>query len=104
MDGAGDLDLITGNQSEANRVYLSNGNGTFATGNDVDTQSLRTYSVQLGDLDGDGDLDLVTGNRNQTNLLYLSNGKDLWLEAARAEGEPIPEPKYRPLIYQTPSV
>jgi len=25
--------------------------------------------------------------------------KTLWLEAARANGKPIPEPKYRPAIY-----
>jgi predicted RNase H-like HicB family nuclease len=24
-----------------------------------------------------------------------------WLEAARAHGKPIPEPRYRPAIYQT---
>jgi predicted RNase H-like HicB family nuclease len=27
--------------------------------------------------------------------------KAAWLEAARASGKPIPEPRYRPLIYQT---
>ena len=27
--------------------------------------------------------------------------KAAWLEAARAAGKPIPEPTYRPLIYQT---
>ncbi|MBI5854128.1 MAG: type II toxin-antitoxin system HicB family antitoxin [Nitrospirae bacterium] len=26
-----------------------------------------------------------------------------WLEAARAEGKPIPRPRYRPVIYQTGS-
>jgi hypothetical protein len=26
--------------------------------------------------------------------------KKAWLDAARAEGKPIPEPKYRPIIYQ----
>jgi len=29
--------------------------------------------------------------------------KKAWLEAARAEGKPIPKPKYRPVIYQTPA-
>jgi predicted RNase H-like HicB family nuclease len=28
--------------------------------------------------------------------------KRAWLEAARAEGKPIPEPRYRPAIYQLP--
>lgn len=27
--------------------------------------------------------------------------KDLWIETARAEGKPIPEPQYRPEIYQS---
>jgi predicted RNase H-like HicB family nuclease len=29
--------------------------------------------------------------------------KKAWLEAARAEGKPIPRPRYRPVIYQTGS-
>jgi predicted RNase H-like HicB family nuclease len=29
--------------------------------------------------------------------------KKAWLEAARAEGKPIPRPRYRPAIYQTGS-
>lgn len=27
--------------------------------------------------------------------------KNTWLEAARAQGKPIPRPRYRPVIYQT---
>jgi predicted RNase H-like HicB family nuclease len=26
--------------------------------------------------------------------------KAAWLEAAQAEGKPVPEPRYRPVIYQ----
>ncbi len=26
--------------------------------------------------------------------------KTAWIEAARAHGKPVPEPRYRPLIYQ----
>jgi predicted RNase H-like HicB family nuclease len=33
-------------------------------------------------------------------LRELESAKSAWLEAARAEGKPIPEPKYRPLIDQ----
>ena len=75
LDGDGDLDLLTGEYTQANRVYLANGNGTFAPGSDVDTPTNSTRSVKLGDLDGDGDLDLVTGNSpNQVNRVYLGNG------------------------------
>ena len=33
-------------------------------------------------------------------LQQVENAKELWLEAAHAEGKPIPQPQYRPLIYQ----
>jgi predicted RNase H-like HicB family nuclease len=33
-------------------------------------------------------------------LAQVQKAKDLWLEAARAEGKPIPAPRYRPVIYQ----
>jgi predicted RNase H-like HicB family nuclease len=33
-------------------------------------------------------------------LAQVQIAKAAWLEAARAEGKPIPEPRYRPVIYQ----
>jgi len=33
-------------------------------------------------------------------LEQLEIAKKAWLEAARESGKPIPEPKYRPMIYQ----
>jgi len=33
-------------------------------------------------------------------LTEVQRAKEAWLEAARAEGEPIPRPRYRPAIYQ----
>jgi hypothetical protein len=36
-------------------------------------------------------------------LAEVERAKSLWLEAARAEGKPIPTPKYRPAIYQLAS-
>ena len=74
VDGDGDLDIVAGNDYQVNRIYLGNGNGTFASGNNVDTPTNRTFAMSLGDLDGDGDLDLVTGNRNQVNRVYSGNG------------------------------
>jgi predicted RNase H-like HicB family nuclease len=34
-------------------------------------------------------------------LREVERAKAAWLESARAEGKPIPEPAYRPVIYQT---
>jgi predicted RNase H-like HicB family nuclease len=36
-------------------------------------------------------------------LAEVETAKELWLEAARAEGKPITEPTYRPVIYQLAS-
>jgi predicted RNase H-like HicB family nuclease len=33
-------------------------------------------------------------------LVQVELAKKAWLEAARAEGKPIPKPRYRPVIYQ----
>ncbi len=33
-------------------------------------------------------------------LAQVEIAKAAWLEAARAEGKPIPRPRYRPVIYQ----
>jgi predicted RNase H-like HicB family nuclease len=33
-------------------------------------------------------------------LAEVEKAKQAWLEAARAEGKPVPRPRYRPIIYQ----
>jgi predicted RNase H-like HicB family nuclease len=36
-------------------------------------------------------------------LQELNLAKQAWLEAAQAEGKPVPQPTYRPIIYQLTS-
>ena len=40
------------------------------------------------------------GETPQQALLEVERAKAAWLEAANAEGKPIPPPRYRPAIYQ----
>lgn len=40
------------------------------------------------------------GETPEEALKQVEIAKAAWLEAARAEGKPIPEPRYRPAIYQ----
>ena len=40
------------------------------------------------------------GNTPEEALAEVEWAKAAWLEAARAEGKPIPPPRYRPAIYQ----
>ena len=43
------------------------------------------------------------GNTPEEALRQVEIAKAAWLEAARAEGKPIPRPSYRPVIYQVPA-
>ena len=36
-------------------------------------------------------------------LAEVETAKQLWIESARAEGRPLPKPKYRPAIYKLAS-
>lgn len=40
------------------------------------------------------------GETPQAALAAVLEAKKAWLEAARAEGKPIPPPSFRPVIYQ----
>ncbi len=43
------------------------------------------------------------GPTPQEALCEVEMAKAAWLEAARAQGKPIPPPRYRPAIYQSAS-
>ena len=40
------------------------------------------------------------GNTPEEALAELEKVKIAWIEAAKAEGKPVPPPRYRPAIYQ----
>ena len=54
------------------------------------------YVADIPDLDACSAL----GETPETALTEVEKAKELWLNAARAMGKPIPEPRYRPAIYQ----
>lgn len=43
------------------------------------------------------------GDTPEEALREVLIAKSVWLEAARAEGKPIPLPRYKPVIYQVAS-
>ena len=43
------------------------------------------------------------GKTPEEALVEVKVAKNAWLEAARVEGKSVPEPKYRPVIYQVSS-
>ena len=40
------------------------------------------------------------GSTPEEALAEVEKAKEVWLDAAKAEGKPIPPPRYRPIIYQ----
>jgi len=53
------------------------------------------YIADIPDLDSCS----AFGRSPAEALNEVERAKTLWLEAAKAEGRPIPEPRYRPAIY-----
>ncbi|OUJ76290.1 malectin domain-containing carbohydrate-binding protein [Hymenobacter crusticola] len=76
VDGDGDLDLLTANQSSNTvSVRLNNGQGSFSNGPDVPVGS-APVSVVAADVDGDGDLDILTANSTAGFVsVRLNNGQ-----------------------------
>ena len=71
---------------------------------------MRDYFINIFYSEEDGgyiadipDLEFCSafGNSPEEALAQLKVAKRLWIESAREDGKPIPEPRYRPAIYQT---
>lgn len=43
------------------------------------------------------------GNTPAEALAEVELAREAWIEAAKAEGKPVPRPKYRPVIYKAAS-
>ena len=73
---------------------------------------MRDYHINIFYSEDDGgyiadipDLDTCSafGNTPDEAPKEVQRAKLLWIEAAKAEGKPVPPPKYRPVIYQAQS-
>ncbi|MFT5327120.1 MAG: hypothetical protein ACI8P0_005008, partial [Planctomycetaceae bacterium] len=83
IDGDGDLDLYHGDGGGL--VNRNNGNGTFATQENLSTLTAR--AAAFGDLDGDGDLDLfgAPGGANPNNV-YFNDGTGSFTDSSQSLG------------------
>ena len=70
---------------------------------------MKDYHINISYSEEDGgyiadipDLEACSAFRSTPDeaLKQLELAKIAWLEAARDEGRPIPQPKYKPMIYQ----
>jgi predicted RNase H-like HicB family nuclease len=73
---------------------------------------MRDYHINIFYSEEDGGYiadipDLVAcsafGKTPAEALAEAEQAKEVWLRAARAEGKPIPRPRYRPAIYKVAS-
>jgi predicted RNase H-like HicB family nuclease len=55
------------------------------------------YIADIPDLDSCS----AFGDTPEAALAEVKQAREAWLDAARVAGKPIPEPRYRPAIYQT---
>ena len=84
FDGDGYLDLYLVNLGQSNKLYLNNGDGTFA---DVTVRagvgdSGDGVGCAWGDYNNDGRLDLFVSNRPGSNRLYRYNGDTTFTDMA----------------------
>lgn len=70
---------------------------------------MTDYHINIFYSDEDGgyiadipDLDSCSafGDTPEQALAEVEQAKQVWLEAARQAGKPVPPPRYRPIIYQ----
>ncbi len=71
---------------------------------------MKDYHINIFHSDEDGgyiadipDLESCSafGETPEEALAEVIKAKKAWLEAAQISGKPVPQPRYRPVIYQT---
>jgi len=72
IDGDGDLDVVSANSDQGNRIYLNDGQGNFTDSNQA-LGDRDCRSVVLADVDNDGDLDIAVANFDQANRVYFGS-------------------------------
>jgi uncharacterized repeat protein (TIGR01451 family) len=75
-DGYLDLFVLDIMQTEFNKLYHNNGNGTFTKVKDaaIVTAVSSSIGATWSDYDNDGDMDVFIPNRDQENFLYRNDG------------------------------
>jgi hypothetical protein len=77
FNGNGYVDLVIGNHSGANKVFLNDGTGAF-TDSGQSLGDSKTQALAVGDMDNDGDIDIVEGNFGDYNRVYENNGSGIF--------------------------
>ena len=88
VDADGDMDVVIGNTSTQNELWLNDGNGKFSdvTTSNMPTGSQGAWDATLADVDGDKDLDVFFGNSSaKLQQLYLNDGKGKFTDVTNSQ-------------------
>ena len=94
LDNDGDQDLFVTNDTQANYLYLNQGNGKFSEAGllsgaalDVNGKARAGMGIAVGDYDRDGKLDLgVTNFSDEAYALFHNDGAGIFTDRAIAAG------------------
>ncbi len=85
VDGDGDLDMLSVNWNDTNRLWLNDGQGSFFNSG-LSLGSDSSADAAFGDVDGDGDLDMALMSWFGTNTMWLNDGTGSFTDSGQSLG------------------
>ncbi|MEM7334868.1 MAG: VCBS repeat-containing protein [Chloroflexota bacterium] len=88
VNGDDAIDIIVGNLSSQNQIFINDGNGNFPT-DDIKLfgpPNSDTYDLAVADLDGDNALDIITSNLSQKAQIHFNQGDGEYLDGQILQG------------------
>jgi hypothetical protein len=72
FDNDGWLDIVIGNSSAPNFVYLNRNEAREWFKIKLKDVNFTTYDITVGDLNGDGRVDIIESNSDERNIYYFN--------------------------------
>jgi hypothetical protein len=89
IDGDGDLDIVSSNFSQGNRVWTNvDASGVYVdSGQSLGSTGDRAMALALADVDGDGDIDIVEGrDGGNANRIWINDRNGVFTDSGQLLG------------------
>jgi len=75
LDNDGDVDVLVGTIFDDSVIWFENidGQGTFGTQQDINTNTNHVRAVYAADIDGDGDMDVLSASQDDDKIAWFRN-------------------------------